>query len=275
MSGDAIRLVVAGRTNPEESNLARFIDAINRFPPETPTWTLIGGVAVVLRVGGEHRATQDIDTLTRQSAELATILTDNGGTSTAAHRFIVPIDTRLDIMEVGAIPDPALVTTSDYVFALAREWAFATGRIEHVEITDIKGNPITAASLRIATIAGLLALKTTSLLRRAYTIHPNKQWSDTADLLELLEASDEELTVDLNSAPNDLLIHMATVLEKVCITDARYTRARLISGQYRTYAAGLAIGARLSQTLRTRIASEGDGGTWQHRRSHATRTDGP
>lgn len=102
------------------------------------------------------------------------------------------------------------------------------------------------------------------MCRRGDSARPEKQWSDTADLLELLEATDEALAADLASAPDELVTHMAEVLEKVCVTDARYTRARLTSGRYRTYEAGLAIGARLATTLRTLISNPGPGSRSWH-----------
>ena len=61
MSGDPIVIIAT-----EDSDVARFVDAISRLPNNLPDWVLIGGVAVVLRVGGTHRATVDIDRKTKR-----------------------------------------------------------------------------------------------------------------------------------------------------------------------------------------------------------------
>lgn len=47
MSGEPISIVAV-----EDSDVARFVDSISRLPDGLPDWVLIGGVAVVLRVGG-------------------------------------------------------------------------------------------------------------------------------------------------------------------------------------------------------------------------------
>lgn len=88
MSGDPILIVAA-----EDSDVTRFVDAISRLPYDLPDWVLIGGVAVVLRVGGTHRATVDIDTLARESNRLVELLVGFGSEQRAAHKLIVPIAT--------------------------------------------------------------------------------------------------------------------------------------------------------------------------------------
>ena len=152
MSGDVISIVAAS-----DSDVVRFVDAIARLPEGLPDWVLIGGVAVVLRVGGAHRATVDIDTLVRESDRLVELLLNDGGEQRAARKLVVPLATQLDVMAVGSEPDAALVEPSEYAFALAREWAFTTATTECVVVLNEGGRVTASASMRVATIAGLIA----------------------------------------------------------------------------------------------------------------------
>ena len=102
VSGESITIVAA-----DDSDVVRFVDAIARLPTDLPEWVLIGGVAVLLRVGGTHRATVDIDALARESNRLVELLVNVGGQQRAAHKLIVPVATQLDVMAVGSVPDPS------------------------------------------------------------------------------------------------------------------------------------------------------------------------
>lgn len=223
MSGDPILIVAA-----EDSDVARFVDAISRLPYDLPDWVLIGGVAVVLRVGGTHRATVDIDTLARESNRLVELLVGFGSEQRAAHKLIVPIATQLDVMAVGSVPDRSLVEPSEYVFAVAREWAFTTATIESVEVLNERGRLVASATMRVATTGGLIALKSVSLPRRADSNNPAKATSDTIDLLALIETeSVEEVSAAISDAPPALRQWIMNTCRRVFVTDRRYTEARL------------------------------------------------
>ena len=223
MSGDPIVIVAT-----EESDVARFVDAISRLPNNLPDWVLIGGVAVVLRVGGTHRATVDIDTLARESNRLVELLVAVGGEQRAAHKLIVPIATQLDVMAVGSVPDPSSVEPSEYAFALARDLAFTTATTESVQVLNERNRPIASATMRVATTAGLIALKSVSMPRRADSNNPAKATSDTVDLLALLETeSVEEVSAALADAPPALRRWIAITCGRVFVIDRRYTEARL------------------------------------------------
>ena len=61
MSGEPISIVAGA-----DSDVARFVVSISRLPVDLPPWVLIGGVAVVLRVGGTHRAEERVAPLARR-----------------------------------------------------------------------------------------------------------------------------------------------------------------------------------------------------------------
>jgi hypothetical protein len=223
VSGDPISIITA-----EDSDVARFVDSMSRLPAGLPDWVLIGGVPVVLRVGGTHRATVDIDTLVRESNRLIELLLGLGGEQRAAHKLVVPIATQLDVMAVGSVPDPTSVEPSEYAFALAREWAFTTATGESVEVLNERGRLVASASMRVAITAGLIALKSVSLPRRADSSNPAKATSDTIDLLALIETVRvDEIALALAIAPPALRRWIASTCERVFVTDRRYTEARL------------------------------------------------
>jgi hypothetical protein len=245
VSGDVISIVAA-----ENSDLARFVDAISRLPEQLPDWVLIGGVAVVLRFGGAHRATVDIDTLARESDRLVELLVGEGGERHASHKFVVPVATELDVMAVGSIPDQATVEPSEYAFALAREWAFSTGRLQAVTIVNEQGRVVASASMRVATTAGLIALKAVSLPRRADSKNPAKAVSDTIDLLALIESNAlDELALSLLSAPNGLRDWVTSTCQRVFVADRRYTEARLQARRATVSPGALNLAAQLAERL--------------------------
>ena len=245
VSGDPISIVAA-----EDSDFARFINAISRLPDGVPDWVLIGGVAVVLRVGGTHRATVDIDTLVRDSNRLVELLLGGGGEQRAAHKLIVPIATQLDIMAVGVVPERSSVEPSEYVFALAREWAFTTATMESVEVQSEGSRVVASASMRIATTAALIALKSVSLPRRADTNNPAKATSDTIDLLALIETeSVDAIAAALAHAPPALRRWAATTCDRVFVIDRRYTEARLRVARQPINPGALLLAGQLAEAL--------------------------
>jgi hypothetical protein len=254
VSGDTISIIAA-----HDSDVVRFVDAISRLPDGLPDWVLIGGVAVVLRVGGMHRATVDIDTLVRESDRLVELLLHDGGEQRAAHKFVVPIATQLDVMAVGSLPDLSSVEPSEYAFASAREWAFTTATGESVEVRNEDGRLSAGASMRVATTAGLIALKSVSLPRRADSNNPAKATSDTIDLLALIETEPiDDIASALAGAPRALHNWIATTCKRVFITDRRYTEARLRVARQSTSTGALLLAGQLAEALGEALGSLDD-----------------
>jgi hypothetical protein len=57
----------------ESGRIAEYVQTLRRLPT-TPPWVLVGGLAVNVRVGRAHRATNDIDTVTPDQDGLVEIL---------------------------------------------------------------------------------------------------------------------------------------------------------------------------------------------------------
>jgi hypothetical protein len=250
-SGDPIVIVSA-----PGADVTRFVDSLAWFPADLPDWVLIGGVAVVLRVGAVHRATIDIDTLTREPKLLVEGLTAHGGERRAG-RFVVPTETQLDVIDVGTIADRTGLTNRElaatgreHAFSLAKDWAFNTAVTEAVRIEDPRGNVLASASLRLATVCGLIALKVVSIPQRAEGMNPAKVISDTLDLLALAQAQPlDELISTLDTSPVPLQEWMAATCQRVFIDELRYTEARLRATRANVAPGAIALLARLSARL--------------------------
>ena len=131
-------------------------------------------------------------------------------------------------MAVGSVPDRSSVEPSEYVFAVAREWAFTTATMESVEVLNSRSRLVASATMRVATTAGLIALKSVSLPRRADSNNPAKATSDTIDLLALIETeSVEEVLAAISDAPPALRQWIASTTVHVGDHRVRSRRAML------------------------------------------------
>ena len=246
LSGETITLYAAGG-----SDVARFVESIAHLNADMPDWVLIGGIAVVMRLGKEHRATIDVDALTRSSQRMVELL-GSRASPRGAHRFVVPVDTPLDVMEVGLVPGPGEVPSDEYAFAVVRAWAFDTAERVRVEVNSPKGDLLASASMRIATPAALVALKSVSLPRRAKSANPSKLMSDTIDLLALVRDWHSVLSVVLADAPAVVVDTVVATCGRVFVTDARYTKAMLSKARQPVDPVGFAIAAAFCEELARR-----------------------
>lgn len=243
LSGETITLYAAGG-----SDVVRFVESIDRLATDMPDWVLIGGIAVVLRLRKEHRATIDVDALTRSSQRMVELL-GLSASPRGAHRFVVPVDTPLDVMEVGLVPDPDEVPSDEYAFAVVRAWAFDTAERVRVEVTSPNGDMLASASMRIATPAALVALKSVSLPRRAKSANPAKLMSDTIDLFALIRDGHRALSVVLADAPAVVVDTVAATCRRVFVTDAPYTEAMLRKARQPADPVGFALAAAFCDEL--------------------------
>lgn len=178
----------------------REVELLASLPDEL---RLIGGLAVMCRVGSPHRATVDLDAVARDLpahhevlARLA--LTASGG---GQYRFAGDLD--LDVIEVAPVPTATLLEQltggaagtdlglSDLELnVLAHTWAHDTATpIDVTAVGDDDGAVLARAPGRlVASTAGLVAMKVTTVPLRASS-KPEKRASDLYDLGRLLVAA--------------------------------------------------------------------------------------
>jgi len=175
------------------------------------TFALIGGLAVITRLRGVHRATDDIDGVSQQLGEepsdVAIVLGETG--RGGVRRLIDGV--KIDHIDVGETPATKIAETNlpedewDRAFVLAHRWALDTA--SPVTITAVE-NRITLSTVTClaASSASLVAMKLQSAPRRSRST-VDKAANDYLDLYRLL--SDVELApqvaTDLQAhAPHDL-----------------------------------------------------------------------
>ncbi len=156
---------------------------------------LIGGLAVLCRVGVPHRTTVDLDVVTRGLAERDRALRRLAATVTDPSRYTFDDGVDLDVIEVA--PQSAEEVEAAFVAAggptdlelsvVAHTWAHdhAT-RLDVLAVDDDTGEPLAEAHGRlVATTVGLVAMKVVVVPLRA-GLRSEKRASDLYDLGRLL-----------------------------------------------------------------------------------------
>lgn len=96
----------------------RAVTRLAEFGPELPPFAIIGGLAVITRLGRAHRATNDVDTVSDDQVGLVEGLVSAGFDRQRDSMLLEP-DLKLDVIDVSE-GDP------DYVPYLTHRFAFDT-----------------------------------------------------------------------------------------------------------------------------------------------------
>lgn len=148
-------------------------------------FVLIGGLAVMARLGERHRATIDIDTVSIGSPRRVVI-----ADATSAVRTSDRDEVTVDRIEIGDI-DPAALPDDPRLrlFVLAHRWAFDTAGPVQLLVRG-PGGVDAGALVATATIPALLAMKLCAFASRRGPGQLPKQASDLLDLYRLLLVAD-------------------------------------------------------------------------------------
>ncbi len=157
---------------------------------------LIGGLAVMCRVGTPHRTTVDLDAVARDLPAVHPHLARLALTAEGGGQYTFAGDLDLDVIDVApvsaeelaeelATPDTALSDLELNV--IAHTWAHDTATaLDIVAVDDATGARLAAAPGRlVASAAGIVAMKATTVSLRASS-RPEKRASDLYDLGRLL-----------------------------------------------------------------------------------------
>ena len=210
----------------------RLVGALARLVAEIPPgeFALIGGLAVMTRLGRVHRATDDLDAAAQSLADGPSRLSIlvGGGDSGLERR---PIDgVTVDCIDVGVTPavgiDPEHLPDDsfDRAFLLAHRWALDTATGAVLTVRSVEGRPIATVTCRVATPAALVAMKLQSAPRRR-TERAHKGPNDYGDLYALLNHTESMIGIaaDLPDAPQRLGQWCIERIELEFITDAGRT----------------------------------------------------
>lgn len=192
---------------------------------------LVGGLAVMCRLVKVHRVTTDIDTVTETTTPTAIeLITSSIGSSDPTNRARVFIDgVRVDIIETEAFDDEDLegIEGVDRLFVVAHRWALETA--EPAEIVVAGSEDV--ATIRVATPAALVAMKTSALAARRPR-EPRKHASDLYDLYSLTVEHDREgrLAEALSAAPYGLGAQVGAHLQQAVVDNAERAARWLSDG---------------------------------------------
>lgn len=213
-----------------DGRIRAFVDALRGFPHD-PSWVLVGGFAVNVRIAQVHRLTNDVDTVTVDQNQLMEVLLAGSGADRLGHGKLrlTGSEPAVDVDVMGDTSDERLpVGASDRAFSLARRRALATREVmEIVVVAD--GHVQSECAVPVATTAALIALKSVSLPRRTDSSHPEKVGSDIIDIARLVDGHDlEDLAGEITALGEpELTSWIHSTLAKWFQEDLRYTVARL------------------------------------------------
>jgi len=150
--------------------ISAYVATLARIPVE-PRWVLIGGLAVNVRVGKVHRATNDIDTMSRDQPAMVEILAERGAERLAAGKvqFVTGgVVVEVDVMN-STDDRPGGLPAGDEeqrAFDAARRWTMRTATLTAVRVIDLAGTVVADCEIEVASPAALVALKTVAIPRR-------------------------------------------------------------------------------------------------------------
>ncbi len=183
-------VVLSGR---RDGSTHREVTMLASLPPEL---RLIGGLAVMCRVGTPHRTTVDVDAVARDLprvhaaiARLA-VISSGGG----QYRFAGDLD--LDVIDIAAMTTDELIAeltagahpmTDLELNVVAHCWAHDSATtLDITAVDDETGGVLARADERfVASAEGIVAMKVTTVPLRASS-RPEKKASDLYDLARVL-----------------------------------------------------------------------------------------
>ncbi len=208
-------IVLSGR---RQGTTHRAVELLASLPPQL---RLIGGLAVLCRVGVPHRSTVDLDAVTRDLAGIHADIARLAVTAPGGGQYTFAGNFDLDVIDVAPEASSTLIaelTAHDEPLGdldlnvIAHTWAFETATSLGLEVVEEgSGEVLARAENRlVATSTGLVVMKVTTVPLRSSS-KPEKRASDLYDLGRLLVVGD--LTPDeVTSIPAEL---RAPVLERL------------------------------------------------------------
>lgn len=175
---------------------------------------MVGGLAVMVRVGGEHRATTDLDAVFDNDTDVPTtaslVRAGVAVDATAIQRVTVG-GVNLDVIDTFALPentDALPENPKDRLFVTAHRWAYETATTCRLSSNRI---PFEA---RVASAAALVATKAHALRWATANRRATKRTSDLYDLYRLAELPATNVIDPLRLAPWELASQVAGALSE-------------------------------------------------------------
>ena len=203
MTDDVVTVVLSGRPG---GTTHRAVEVLASLPTEL---RLIGGLAVMCRVGTPYRATVDLDAVTRGLTGQHVVLSHLAMTAPGGGQYTFANELELDVIDVSPSDADELAAllvaagdVSDLEFnVVAHTWAHDSAAPMDIVVVDEHGVPLAEASSRMVAIpSGLVAMKATTIPLRAST-RAEKRASDLYDIGRLLVLFGPRMGSGLASMP--------------------------------------------------------------------------
>lgn len=213
-ANDVTTVVLTGRPG---ATTHRAVEVLASLPAEL---RLIGGLAVMCRVGMPHRATVDLDAITRGLEIQAPLIARLAVTASDGGQYTFEDDLELDVIDVAPLAAGELAAewleagplTDLELNAVGHTWAHDTATAVNLVVISDEDSTLLASAPRrlVASPGGLVAMKATTVPLRA-SARPEKRASDLYDLARLLVRTDG-VGSELAAAPEPL---RAAVVERL------------------------------------------------------------
>lgn len=157
----------------------RAVARLAELAPVLPPFAIIGGLAVIARLGQAHRATNDADTVSDDQVGLVDVLVARG-LERQGDSVLLDGDLKLDVIDVSE-GDP------DYVPYLTHRFAFDTRTELELIVRTPLGQSDVTASVSVARASALVAIKLGIGEGVGRQRDPRKVGSDAFDIARLLQ----------------------------------------------------------------------------------------
>lgn len=198
---------------------------------DLPPCSIIGGVAVAVRLGRSVRATADLDAVTdyRFTPTALDVLRrrDDAVYDPAEPHSIVVAGAEIQFQDVAPVDDAALAELDGSDLLYVAGHAHALGAATPVRIVAGDQEIEVAAVVRVASSGALVAMKLHAYLDRRRVAGPDKRPGDLWDIYHLLLHQGRAAADDLATASSLLRGVVVDVVRRQLIDDAARARSVL------------------------------------------------
>ncbi|MFG2087494.1 MULTISPECIES: hypothetical protein [unclassified Spirillospora] len=179
---------------PDVNLVGTSMTAIVRAIPEVEARTcrpvtVVGGLAVICRLGQAYRVTSDLDSVHLRSGDEKSqleVLLESGAQSQAPAGVLIPTsagEVRVDILEVAEHElDPLPADPNDRLHVMAHAWGAKSATSMRIQIVDVAGGTTSdAVQVRVALPGPLVAMKLQAVMNRPSI----KEGTDLLDIVRL------------------------------------------------------------------------------------------
>jgi hypothetical protein len=217
VSGDVVELAADVDSVPY-----RAIGRLAEIGPRLPAFALIGGLAVIARLGQAHRATNDVDTVSDDQSGLFDVLVADG-LDRRGNSVMLDDDLKLDVIDVDG-------GESDYLPYVTHRLAFDTRADVQLLVRPRAGGVVASATVPVARASVLLAVKLAIPESVGRGRDPRKVGSDAFDVVRLLQRyGPDALADELTSlAAPDLVEQIVGLVARHLVDDVDRTVAAIV-----------------------------------------------